>query len=68
VPTNLAIDDRLLNAALKAGGHGTKRATVNVLPAIRKRWDLTMACRFRGSAVRGVVASRRYRVVLVAGE
>ena len=26
--TNLAIDDRLLNEALKVGGHRTKRATV----------------------------------------
>ena len=29
MPTNLAIDDSLLEAALKAGGHRTKRATVN---------------------------------------
>jgi Arc/MetJ family transcription regulator len=29
VPTNLAIDDRLLNEALKLGGLGTKRETVN---------------------------------------
>jgi len=27
--TNLAIDGRLLDQALKAGGHRTKRATVN---------------------------------------
>jgi Arc/MetJ family transcription regulator len=27
--TNLAIDDRLLNEALKAGGHKTKKDTVN---------------------------------------
>jgi Arc/MetJ family transcription regulator len=27
--TNLAIDDRLLNAALKVGGHKTKKETVN---------------------------------------
>ena len=26
--TNLAIDDRLLNEALKVGGHRTKKATV----------------------------------------
>ena len=29
VPTNLEIDDRLLAKALKAGGHKTKKATVN---------------------------------------
>ncbi len=29
MPTNLAIDDKLLEKAVKAGGHGTKRATVN---------------------------------------
>ena len=29
VPTNLAIDDRLLDQALKIGGHATKRETVN---------------------------------------
>jgi Arc/MetJ family transcription regulator len=29
VPTNLAIDDTLLEEALKVGGHRTKRATVN---------------------------------------
>jgi Arc/MetJ family transcription regulator len=29
VPTNLAIDDKLLEEALRAGGHRTKRATVN---------------------------------------
>ena len=29
MPTNLAIDDHLLNQALKAGGHKTKKATVN---------------------------------------
>ncbi len=28
MPTNLAIDDRLLNEALRVGGHRTKRATV----------------------------------------
>lgn len=27
--TNLAIDDRLLDQALRVGGHGTKRETVN---------------------------------------
>lgn len=29
VPTNLAIDDRLLNEALRIGGHRTKRETVD---------------------------------------
>jgi Arc/MetJ family transcription regulator len=29
VPTNLEIDDRLLAQAQKAGGHKTKKATVN---------------------------------------
>jgi Arc/MetJ family transcription regulator len=29
MPTNLAIDDGLLNQALKLGGHKTKRETVN---------------------------------------
>lgn len=29
MPTNLAIDDKLLNQALKIGGHKTKRETVN---------------------------------------
>jgi len=29
VPTNLAIDDRLLTRAVRLGGHRTKRATVN---------------------------------------
>jgi Arc/MetJ family transcription regulator len=29
MPTNLAIDDRLLERAVRAGGHRTKRATVN---------------------------------------
>ncbi len=29
MPTNLAIDDELLNKALKVGGHKTKKATVN---------------------------------------
>jgi Arc/MetJ family transcription regulator len=28
MPTNLAIDDRLLDEALKIGGHSTKKATV----------------------------------------
>lgn len=29
MPTNLAIDDKLLEEALKLGGHSTKRETVN---------------------------------------
>ena len=29
MPTNLSIDDQLLAKALRAGGHRTKRATVN---------------------------------------
>lgn len=29
MPTNLAIDDDLLNEAQQIGGHATKRATVN---------------------------------------
>jgi len=29
MPTNLAIDDRLLSQALDVGGYKTKRATVN---------------------------------------
>ena len=29
MPTNLAIDDKLLNACKKIGGHKTKRETVN---------------------------------------
>ena len=29
MPTNLAIDDRLLEEALRLGGHQTKRAPVN---------------------------------------
>ena len=29
MPTNLAIDDRLLEQALAVGGHRTKRETVN---------------------------------------
>jgi hypothetical protein len=29
MPTNLAIDDRLLQEAQKVGGHRTKRETVN---------------------------------------
>lgn len=28
MPTNLAIDDKLLNRALRLGGHKTKKATV----------------------------------------
>jgi hypothetical protein len=29
MPTNLAIDDRLLNEAKRIGGHATKKATVD---------------------------------------
>lgn len=29
MPTNLAIDDQLLEEALRLGGHRTKKATVN---------------------------------------
>lgn len=29
LPTNLALDDNLLNEALRLGGHRTKRETVN---------------------------------------
>ena len=29
MPTNLAIDNRLLEEAVKVGGHRTKKATVN---------------------------------------
>jgi hypothetical protein len=29
MPTNLAIDEKLLEEALKIGGHKTKKATVN---------------------------------------
>ena len=29
MPTNLAIDDNLLERAVRVGGHRTKRATVN---------------------------------------
>ncbi len=29
MPTNLAIDDKLLEEALEIGGHKTKRSTVN---------------------------------------
>ena len=29
MPTNLAIDEKLLNEALKVGGHKTKKNTVN---------------------------------------
>jgi Arc/MetJ family transcription regulator len=32
MPTNLAIDDKLLEKAVKAGGHRTNRATVNEAP------------------------------------
>jgi Arc/MetJ family transcription regulator len=39
MPTNLAIDDKLLNRALKIGGHKTKKETVNeaLLEYIQRR-------------------------------
>lgn len=37
MPTNLALDDRLLNEALAIGGHRTKKATVT--EAIREYID-----------------------------
>jgi Arc/MetJ family transcription regulator len=39
VPTNLAIDDDLLDAALRIGGHRTKKATVTeaLVEYIRRR-------------------------------
>jgi hypothetical protein len=37
MPTNLAIDDRLLKKAQKVGGHRTKRETVNA--ALREYID-----------------------------
>ena len=39
MPTNLAIDDRLLEQALKIGGHKTKKETVNqaLLEFIQRR-------------------------------
>jgi hypothetical protein len=45
VPTNLEIDDRLLALAQKAGGHKTKKATVNDALAeyvrVRQQRDIT---------------------------
>jgi Arc/MetJ family transcription regulator len=43
MPTNLAIDDILLNQALRLGGHRTKRETVN--EALREyiRWRKRLA-------------------------
>jgi hypothetical protein len=39
MPTNLALDDALLDSALKIGGHRTKRATANeaLLEYIQRR-------------------------------
>ncbi len=39
MPTNLAIDDKLLEEALKLGGYSTKRETVNeaLLEFVRRR-------------------------------
>jgi group II intron reverse transcriptase/maturase len=44
------------------------RACASLLPAIRKRGNLTSSCPFTGGRGRGVVASRQCRVVLVAAE
>jgi Arc/MetJ family transcription regulator len=42
--TNLAIDDRLLNEALKVGGHRTKKATVTeaLEEYVRRRKQLSI--------------------------
>jgi Arc/MetJ family transcription regulator len=39
MPTNLAIDDRILDEALRVGGHKTKKATVTeaLVEYIRRR-------------------------------
>ena len=39
MPTNLAIDDRILSEALRVGGHKTKKATVTeaLIEYIRRR-------------------------------
>lgn len=46
--TNLAIDEHLLDQALRAGGHRTKRATVNEALAeyIRRRQQLGVVALF----------------------
>ena len=48
MPTNLEIDDRLLARAQKAGGHKTKKATVNDALAeyIRHRQQRAVASLF----------------------
>jgi Arc/MetJ family transcription regulator len=45
MPTNLAIDDRLLQKALAIGGHRTKRQTVNeaLREFIQRRQRLELA-------------------------
>jgi Arc/MetJ family transcription regulator len=45
VPTNLAIDDDLLDAALRIGGHRTKKATVTeaLVEYIRRREQVRVA-------------------------
>lgn len=45
MPTNLAIDDRLLEEALRAGGHRTKKATVTeaLEEYIRRRRQVRIA-------------------------
>jgi Arc/MetJ family transcription regulator len=45
MPTNLAIDDRLLQEALTIGGHRTKRETVNeaLREFIQRRQRLELA-------------------------
>lgn len=48
MPTNLAIDDKLLEEALRVGGHRTKRATVNeaLEEYIRRRKRLRAVANF----------------------
>lgn len=45
MPTNLAIDDDLLDAALRIGGHRTKKATVTeaLVEYIRRREQVRVA-------------------------
>lgn len=48
MPTNLAIDDSLLEQALKIGGHRTKRETVNqaLFEFIQRRKQLEIVSLF----------------------
>jgi Arc/MetJ family transcription regulator len=48
MPTNLAIDDKLLDEALRLGEHRTKKATVNeaLLEYIQRRKRLKLLDRF----------------------